>query len=297
MNILEYENYHENVTHGDIIFPYNTYICSIPYDFSNVPLHWHDELEIIYVKKGKGLITVDFKDYNITAPSLILILPGQLHSIEQLEEYSMEYENIIFNPSMLMPKQADCCTTDFIQPLLDRRITVPTVFTPIYPYYEDVVSSLDCCDNISMTCPQGYQLYIKSQLFNLFFILNNRCKILTNPKSHKKTIDLDKMKIILKYIENNYMNKIMISDVSELLDYSESHFMRYFKNTMGTSFVEYLKEYRLTMASRLLITSDSSILDIANEVGFDNLSYFNRSFKKKYNTTPFRYRKSNKSYS
>ena len=90
------------------------------------------------------------------------------------------------------------------------------------------------------------------------------------------------------------MNRISIYDVASLLDYSESHFMRYFKNTMGTSFIDYLNEYRLTMASRLLVTSDSSILDIANEVGFDNLSYFNRSFKKKYNTTPLRYRKANR---
>ena len=60
---------------------------------------------------------------------------------------------------------------------------------------------------------------------------------------------------------------------------------------MGTSFIEYLNEYRLTMASRLLLSSDASILDIANEVGFDNLSYFNRLFKKRFLTTPSNYRK------
>ncbi|SES04351.1 AraC family transcriptional regulator [Lachnobacterium bovis] len=295
MNILEYENYHETISHGDIIFPYNTYLCSIPYDFSKVPLHWHEEMEVIYIKKGQGIVTVDFKSYNVKSPSVVLILPGQLHSIEQLEDYSMEYENIIFNPSMLIPKQADCCSTDFILPLLNRQITVPTVFNKLYPYYNDVVSSLDCCDNISMTRPQGYQLYIKSQLFNLFFVLNNRCKLDAKPKSNHTALALDKMKIILKYIENNYMNKISIYDVANLIDYSESHFMKYFKNTMGTTFIEYLKDYRLTMASRLLASSDSSILDIANEVGFDNLSYFNRSFKKKYHTTPLRYRKENNS--
>lgn len=48
---------------------------------------------------------------------------------------------------------------------------------------------------------------------------------------------------------------------------------------MGTSFVDYLRDYRLTIASRLLTTSDSSILDIAAESGFENLSYFNRVFK------------------
>ena len=99
------------------------------------------------------------------------------------------------------------------------------------------------------------------------------------------------MKLILKYIENNYMNKITIEDMAEEVGLSQSHFMKYFKNTMGTSFIDYLNDYRLTMASRLLISSDSSILDIASEVGFDNLSYFNRSFKKKYAQTPSAYRK------
>ena len=67
--------------------------------------------------------------------------------------------------------------------------------------------------------------------------------------------------------------------------------MKYFKNTMGTSFIEYLNEYRLTMASRLLISSESSILAIAEEVGYENLSYFNRTFKKRFGMTPRDYRK------
>ena len=72
MNILEYENYHENVTHGDIVFPYNTYLCSIPLDFPRVPLHWHDEVELIYIKKGRGAVTVDFHQYKVQGPTLSL---------------------------------------------------------------------------------------------------------------------------------------------------------------------------------------------------------------------------------
>lgn len=86
------------------------------------------------------------------------------------------------------------------------------------------------------------------------------------------------------------MNRISIADIAATVDFSESHFMRYFKETMGTSFVDYLRDYRLTMASRLLTTSDSAILDIASETGFDNLSYFNRVFKKKYGMTPRQFR-------
>ena len=289
MNILEYENYHENVTHGDMVFPYNTYICSIPLDFPRVPLHWHDEIELIYITKGVGSITVDFQQYKVKGPTLVLILPGQLHSIEQLEEYSMEYENIIFHPSMLVSKQIDVTATEFLQPLTARKITVPTVFTPVYPYYKDVIAPIDACDEICKTKPQGYELFIKSQLYQFFFILSNRCRNLSNTKENRKT--LDKMKIVLKYIENNYMHRITIADVSASIEFSESHFMRYFKETMGTSFVDYLRDYRLTMASRLLTTSDSAILDIAAEVGFDNLSYFNRVFKQRYHMTPSQFRR------
>ncbi len=290
MNILEYENYHEEKTHGDLVFPYTTYCCSIPLDFPEVPFHWHDELELIYVKKGVGQIHVDFKTHMVKAPCLLIILPGQLHSIEQLEEQRMEYENIIFHPNMLISKQSDSCATDYILPMLSGKITVPTLFTPVYPYYTDVVAPIDAIDAIMDTRPQGYELYVKSQLFNFFFILHNRCRnLISTTKESKKT--LDKMKLVLKYVENNYMNKITIAEISEIVGFSESHFMRYFKETMGTSFIDYLKDYRLTMASRLLDTSEAAILDIAAEVGFDNLSYFNRAFKAKYGMTPSAYRK------
>lgn len=80
MNIPEYESYHEKKSHFDAAFPYNTYLCSIPVDFMQVPLHWHDEVEFIYIKKGCGTISVDFTTYEVHAEDVALILPGQLHS-------------------------------------------------------------------------------------------------------------------------------------------------------------------------------------------------------------------------
>ncbi len=95
----------------------------------------------------------------------------------------------------------------------------------------------------------------------------------------------------MSYIESHYTEPITVQSTADYLGFSESHFMRYFKETMGTSFVDYLRDYRLTIASRLLTTSDSSILDIAAESGFENLSYFNRVFKQKYSMTPRQFRK------
>lgn len=289
MNILEYENYQEKISHGNPLFPYITYLCSIPLDFAYVPVHWHDEMEVIYIKKGKGIITVDFKQYPVSAGTIMLITPGQLHSIEQFEQEIMEYENIIFHPNILISKQTDTCNTDFFQPLLTGKISLPVLYAPDMPYYKEIAACVDANDEICKTDPEGYQLFIKSQLFMLFFILFNKCALKTPVKKDYKS--LEKMKLILKYVENNYMNKITIEDIAGEVNLSQSHFMKYFKNTMGSSFIDYLNEYRLTMASRLLVSSESSILDIAAEVGFDNLSYFNRIFKKRFGQTPSAYRK------
>ena len=245
MNILEYENYQEKIPHGNPLFPYITYPCSIPLDFSRVPLHWHDEMEIIYIKKGTGAITVDFKSYVVTGGTIALILPGRLHSIEQYMQESMEYENIIFHPGILISKKTDTSNTEFLAPLLSGVLSVPILF--------------------------------------------NKCLLKEPAKRDHKS--LEKMKLILKYLENHYMERITIADISAEVGLSQSHFMKYFKNTMGTSFIEYLNEYRLTMASRLLISSESSILAIAEEVGYENLSYFNRTFKKRFGMTPRDYRK------
>lgn len=289
MNILEYENYREKITLSDPDFPYITYPCSIPLDFPHVPLHWHDEMEFIYIKKGSGIVTVDFNQYVVDAGTIVLIIPGQLHSIEQLAGCSMEYENIIFHPNILFSKTADACNTDFLQPLMTGKIAVPTLYKPADAYYTKVASCIDANDEIRKTFPKGYQLFLKGQLFMLFSILVEKCSDTVVEQKDSKS--LEKLKQILKYIENNYMHKITIADAATEVGLSQSHFMKYFKNTMGTSFIDYLNEYRLTMASRLLLSSESSILAISEEVGYDNLSYFNRTFKRRFGITPSAYRK------
>ena len=66
--------------------------------------------------------------------------------------------------------------------------------------------------------------------------------------------------------------------------------MKFFKQHMGTGFIDYLNDYRLTMAERLLKSSDSPVLEIAAQSGFDNLSYFNRICKRKYGISPGKWR-------
>lgn len=288
MNIPKYESYHEKKTHFDAAFPYNTYLCSIPHDFLEVPLHWHDEIELIYVKEGRGRISVDLTDHEVAAGDIALILPGQLHAIRSIPDTVMEYENIIFHSCLLESSGTDTSHHNLIQPLLSMQFSCPAVLTKKESAYTTVQSCLDKNDNICMRFPAGYPLAIRGNLFVLFFALYTSYSDRTRRQSAAKNID--KLKSVIKHVELNYALPMTIAEMADLAGFSESHFMKFFKQTMGVPFTAYLNSYRLTMAARLLLQSDDTILSIATDVGFENLSYFNRAFKKQYGMTPSSYR-------
>lgn len=293
MSITEYENYQEKKSHGALAFPYTTYPCSIPLDFSRVPLHWHDEMEIVYIKKGQGIVTADFITYDMGAGDILVILPGQLHSIEQKKGCSMEYENIIFQLDMLFPRQEDLCVNEYFLPLLQRQIEVPVYLTSGWEDYERAASCLDQADELCGKKSRAYQLSVKAQLFQFFYILFSHCVPVQGGTTPIKGRSLGKAKLILKYIETHYAENLTIKEMAEVCGFSQSHFMKFFKTCFGTSFVSYLRDYRLTAAARLLLSSSSPVLTVAQETGFDNLSYFNRSFKAMYGVTPTQYREGN----
>lgn len=289
MNISEYQNYHEVKAHTTEEFPYNTYLCSIPLDFPSVPLHWHTELELIVIKKGRGFVSVDLHKRELLAGDIVFIRPGQLHSIEQYSTSSMEYENIILKPDLLFSGETDLCAVRFLLPLINGTLPSVTFITPSLSCYNAISECIRQIDLLCGTRPEGYQLGVKSQLFQFFFLLvsNQKNKETTSVAGSKS---LEKMKTILKYVEEHYEEPMTVEQMAGLVYYSKSHFMKFFKAHMGTGFIEYLNDYRLTMAERLLRTSDSSVLEIAGKCGFDNLSYFNRIFKRKYGQSPGKWR-------
>lgn len=290
MNKNQYEIYHENKTHTPDDFPYNTYLCSIPLDFREVKLHWHDEVEIIVIKKGCGIVCVDLASYSVKSGDVIFVFPGQLHSISQKDNETMEYENILFKSCLLKSSGYDLCSDKFIQPLLSCSLNINPVINEQLDYYFSVSSLICEIDHLCDMRPYAYQLAVKSYLFQIFYILVSNCgKNEIKPISKKS---LEKVKMILSYIADNFQEDITIEDVAGHCFYSKSYFMKFFKETMGVSFIQYLNDYRLEVAAKLLVGTSDNILDIAINTGFDNLSYFNRSFKKKYGVTPGKYRKS-----
>lgn len=291
MNIIEYENYHEHFPARDSGFPYLTYPCSIPHDFTQVPLHWHEDMELVYIKKGVGTVSVDFIPCKVRAGDIIFICPGQLHLIQQFQQESMEYENIIFPLSLLNTRQMDASWEKYLSPVIHRQVALPMQLRPGMPGYPEIASCLDQIDAIRRTFPEAYELFIKGKLFELFFLLYNLHLVSVPQAESSQQKTLDRMRQILKYLEQHYAEPLTIQKMAEASGFSQSHFMKFFKNTFGMPFTAYLRDYRLTIASRLLLASEDTILNIASSTGFENLSYFNRTFRQKFGMTPREFRK------
>lgn len=286
LNINEYQAIHENVSHFDYNIAYNTYPCTIPLDFESVPLHWHEDVEFIYIKKGHGLIVVDGKDYNVSTGDIAFIIPGTVHGIFQSGTESMEYENILFD-GKLFSTQGDDFFETFLLPFFSNAVVVPHIFRKGIPGYESIKKYLDSNDNISSHREGAWGLAIKGNLYLLLFDLVTLYEKKLDSSNRK---NIDKLKPVIKYVELHYSEPMTVGDMASRAGFSESHFMRFFKETFGVSFITYLNDYRLSMAARLLLSTEENILDISQQVGFENLSHFNRQFKKKYNKTPKEYR-------
>ena len=287
MDKLQYKIYHENKTHTPDDFPYNTYLCSIPLDFKSVNLHWHDEVEIIVIKKGTGIVSVDLTTYSVSAGDIIFVLPGQLHSISQKDNEIMEYENILFQSSFLYSTDSDPRTVGYFQPYFSLEYKLPWLFDDTCSSHEELSSCIDAIDDLCAKRPDYYELSVKGHLFHFFYLLFSSQG---SPVTFSRSKSLDKVKQIVSYIESHYTEQITVQSAADYMGFSESHFMKFFKQHLHTTFTSYLNGYRLTIAARLLLTEDDSILSISERTGFNNLSYFNRLFKKEYQMSPREYR-------
>ncbi|MGI5990039.1 MAG: AraC family transcriptional regulator [Lachnospiraceae bacterium] len=307
MDGYEYYSYKEKKTHTREEFPYNVYPCTIPLDFPDVPLHWHDEAEIIAVKKGRGRILVNMVEKPVGAGDIVLILPGQLHAIspEEPEETAgnaagMEYENIIFRRSLLAgadtPEEISRILAPFLFPeeaAGSGAAGIPSFVTGDLPGREELYALIEETDEVCDRRPAGWQLMVQANLLRFFYTLLQHLPEMPDSQARISPKNLGLLRRVTEYAGSHLTDRISIAQMAELTGFSETHFIRFFKQCTGLHFTEWLNRYRLSMAARLLLISDAPITEVAAEAGFFNLSYFNRTFKARYGVTPRDYRKRN----
>lgn len=277
----------ENRPHGTKDFPYTQYhIYRIPHAFQ-IPVHWHDELEIIYVRKAPLTIVVDGEEYTAENDSIFVVNPGQLHLMGS-QVLPVNYFTILFPLEFISFQTEDALEKELLFPLRNHSMVFSTELPP---------GSLrdSCCDLleqlIALNSKNGCPDQIGTRILLLQFI-----QLLTQNGFVKHTntgSPLGIQKELLSYIQQNYCRRITLSELSAHFHLSEKYISRYFKEHFHLTLSQYLNYLRLSHAKHLLETTSLPVTEVALQSGFSNISYFIRTFKESFGVTPLKYRSKN----
>lgn len=279
----------ENVIHGTNIYPYAVYWWDGDTKFT-VPLHWHPETEIIYLKKGTFTFTINMKEYVQEAPALIFISTEIIHSI-QIDAENEEWA-LVFDLGMLSFENYDGIQYKIIRPLMEGEMHFPQILRPEDEVWSEVARLYEEMFKDAMKKELSAYLRVKAGLYNLIACLYQN-GYLKNAVGIQEadTGKLDILKKVLSYIRKNYNKKLSINEIAGVAGMNAQYFCRFFKRNTGKTVTEYMNDIRINQAARRLSESEDKIIDVAGQCGYDNIGYFIKRFRQSKGISPSAYRK------
>lgn len=269
------------------------YIKRLPIDFSlanisEYPLHWKDSIEILFVLKGTIGVDIESKTYIMKEYDIEILNPDEVFRIS-----SNDHDNIVLildiNPHFFAEYYSDAMDTFYYSGSKDLKSQSGEKYHVlrrlIAILFYEYISKLD-----------NYAQAIDRNLLTLMYhLLNNFHYLFYIEESLKdNTYQLQRYHRIVKYLSNNYMNKISLQDIA-IQEFLNSGYLSFkIKDTLGLGFNDYLNQIRIEKSKKLLLDSDKSISEISDEVGFSHVRYYNKHFKMHYNMIPMQYRNKNK---
>lgn len=135
-----------------------------------------------------------------------------------------------------------------------------------------------------------FELVVRNVLSEALSIVSRNCLNPVGDTSNKDVRDAERLKRMLTYIHQNYGSFITVKDIAGSCDISESECLRCFRATIGTTPIDYVRQYRVAKAARLLGETSMTVAAIAQMTGFRGASYFSKTFRSINGMTPKEYR-------
>lgn len=278
--------YNELKQHGTVDFPIQLYQVDKHHPKFEMASHWHSEIEIIKVISGQLCVKLFNKEYLAKADDVVFVNSETVHSA--FPSPDCVYECIVMNLEMLSTKDAGCMF--FIENILNQEYQI----TEFIPYSEnDFHKACNHLFNAMKKFSSGYKFIVTGAIYHLFGIIIND-HIYHSSQGNQEIINdknILKLKKVLSYIRGNYNKPITLDDMANCAGMSPKYFCYFFKKMTMKTPSEYLKSYRIEKSSRKLLNTDLSVTEIAYSSGFNDLSYFIKTFKAIKGVTPAQFKK------
>ena len=277
----------ELTQHGSAMFP----IACYQEDLTNysVSWHWHEDFEYILSVKGCLLVDVNKTRLRLQEGQGVFINSGVLHAVELAEGEPAMLHSGVFHPR-LVGGMDTVFWQNCVKPLLDPGAPPYFLMDSGVLWQKDVLTCLvDAWEAVKTEKPD-YENWTRYRLSAALRQLAAHCQTRADKISQQEKIAAERMKQMLRYVEEHYAEELTVEKIAGCVALSESACLRSFRQLLGITPIQYVKQYRVERAAELLRSTRLKTGEVGEECGFSDGSYFIKTFREMKNCTPKEYR-------
>lgn len=273
---------YEKVERGSAGFPIQYYYVSKEHISYEMPAHWHREFEILRVKRGSMHLYLNGVDYSLKRGDIALIGGGVVHSGKPDD---CVYECVVFDLNMLCRSGADALLT-YILPIINGAIPANCLLKE-----DNGIVYITACSLIDSLSKHSeyYEFSVYANLYRLFGLLLENDFFETERQSKRNEHQSEIMTTLLNWIEKHYPEHISLAEMASLCGMNEKYLCRLFKSYTNRTPMDYVNRFRIDCSAREIALNNCTVTEAAFECGFNDLSYFSRTFRKYKGVTPKQY--------
>ncbi len=287
----------EKVTHGTLERPLRAlHFTAGPGtgypDHFFVEQHWHDYVEILFIRKGTYCIEINLEEHQLREGTLCILNSGELHQLRGLGPEAV-HDAFLFDPQILNFSYEDEWEQEIIAPFLRQELMIRNIPQPSDKGFQKLFSLSEKLIRQALAQEDGWYFQCKPLLINWFALLalNGYLLPVRETLSGTDARKIDRYKTLISYMEQHCQEPLSLKDLSDVIGCSSQYLCRFFREIAGISPIQYLIALRIQHACALLSHTEQTVTDIALDCGFDNISYFIRKFREHKGCTPGDYRK------
>jgi AraC family transcriptional activator of pobA len=255
----------------------------------------HDHFEVFLVHSGQIIFQLQERFYPMTEGDLIVINSTQYHkvrpAVSSLTASDLDAVLLHFLPEWI--HSSNCGEEmEYLMPFLQQDSSFPHVIpaqtgipAQIYELIQQIAAELPAGTRRARLSVKTYLRMILIKLLNHYSVYH----------SHEEVFDakrrrLERLRPLFNHLDQHFSEPIALEAAASIVNMSQSHFLHFFKQVTGQSFVNYLNQFRVARAQALLATTEKSIAEVSQDVGFCDQSYFGQVFRKFLHMTPRDYK-------
>ncbi len=275
-------SYNEIQQRGTIDLSAELYLIDSNHPKYEMAHHWHGDFEIIKIVSGSLKVKLNKREFDAEAGDIIFVNSETVHGASP---DNCSYECIVFSNDLVQAPDSVC--GGFLTELNDHVIVINDHYkkdeSDIYSAFQKLFYVME---------NSGTYFEVLGAIYSIFgIIIRDKLYKTSAGLSEGDSVSNAKLKKVLSYMRNSYDTQISLEQMANVAGMSPKYFCYFFKEMTKKSPVSYLNTYRVERAARKLLSTDMSVTDVAFSCGFNDLSYFIKTFKMIKGITPNAFRK------